>query len=117
RAAFAFVGPFVPSTWELGRPLHPPGRPPLGVQSSAAPASRYDFKQDRWITGDRGQVLANSDVDVACRVGGDEPPRERVRFSHFSFTATREIGMAPEIIRQVPRDHRFEAEERRCEQM
>src|SRR5262249_60081037 len=87
------------------------------AQSAGFPASRYDFKQDRSITSDRGQVLANSGVDVACRVGGDEPPRERVKFSHFNFAATREIGMSPEIGRQKPGDDRDESEKQEFDQM
>ena len=69
------------------------------------------------MPGDRGEVLANSGVDVACRVGGKEPPGKCVKFSHFSFAATREIGMSPEIGRQKPSDDRDEAEEQEFDQM
>ena len=65
------------------------------------------------MPGDRGEVLANSGVDVACRVGGEEPPGKCVKFSHFSFAATREIGFSLEIGRQKPSDDRDEAEEQK----
>ena len=65
------------------------------------------------MPGDRGEVLANSGVDVAYRVGGEELPGKCVKFSHFSFAATREIGLSLEIDRQKPSDDRDEAEEQK----
>ena len=80
-------------------------------------AARPGFEQNRAMADDRGQVLADGDVDVACRMGGSEPARERVKVLHLGFTAARQIGLLPEIGRQMTGHDRDEDEERELDQM
>ena len=52
-----------------------------------------------------------------ARVGSGKPPRECVKIVHFGFAATREIGLSPEIGREMAGDNRDEDEERKLDQM
>jgi len=90
----------------LGLPLDALRHLLLAGQGGAQPSARLFFEQDGAPPDHGGQMLADGGIDVADRMRGRQLSREGVEVLDLGLAPARELGLSPQVGREVARDDR-----------